>query len=688
MARDTTRRRLLGGIGASVTAGLAGCGSNGGETATGTPTDEATPTSDSTATDATAATETSGPTGSIRVAHLSPNAPNVDVFVDGSAVLEDVPYGTVSGYLAVPAGDREVEIRPVGGDAAVFSGSVSVAADSAYTVAATGEVGEEADESFAPVVTTDDLDDPGSDTARVGLLHASPDAPAVDVTLASSGDAVFDGVAFGETATVEVPAGEYRLEVRGTTESNDGDVVAAFDVELAGGRVYSAFATGYLTADDEPDDPPFDVELIDDTGEREVTAAPAPARVRVAHFAPNAPSVDVLTDQMLAVNDLAYGQVTAYRELTPGGRPIQIRPADDPSTDLFADRVPLTSGVDYTLVATGEVGEEADESFAPVVLRDDDGDPGEETARIRLLHASPDAPAVDVTLASTGEAVFDGVAFGETATVEVPSGGDTLQVRGATESNDGDVVATSEVQLSGGQVYTAFAGGYLTPEDEPGDTPFTIALSNDNEGTAGGLVDKPARLRVAHLSPDAPTVDVAVDGTQVRSDVPFGAVSAYLDVPPGERSVTITPAGGDTPVYSGSVSVESDTPYTLAATGEVSEEGDEPFGPLVLDDGGDYGSDDTIWVRLVHASPDAPAVNVTLSGEDPAFDPVSFGESDTVGAMVVDDAVEVVTADGGELVGQFRVDAGYDDGLVTLFAAGYASVDDEPVDTSFELIAA
>lgn len=232
---------------------------------------------------------------------------------------------------------------------------------------------------------------------------------------------------------------------------------------------------------------------------------------------------------------------------------------------------------------------------------------------------------------------------------------------------------------NGGETATGTPTDEATPTSDPAATDATEATE-----TSGPT----ALLRVAHLSPDAPTVDVFVDGTRVRSDVPFGAVSAYLDVPPGERSVTITPAGGDTPVYSGSVSVESDTPYTLAATGEVSEEGDEPFGPLVLEDGGDYGSDDTIWVRLVHASPDAPAVNVTLSGEKPAFDPVSFGESDTVGAMVVDDAVEVVTADGGELVGQFRVGAGYDDGLVTLFAAGYATVDDEPADTPFEVISA
>jgi hypothetical protein len=42
----------------------------------------------------------------VRVAHLSPDAPNVDVSVNGEpvAALQNVPYGTISPYLSLPAG--------------------------------------------------------------------------------------------------------------------------------------------------------------------------------------------------------------------------------------------------------------------------------------------------------------------------------------------------------------------------------------------------------------------------------------------------------------------------------------------------------------------------------------------------------------------------------------------------------
>jgi hypothetical protein len=47
------------------------------------------------------------PEAQVRVAHLSPDAPNVDVSVNGQpvAALQNVPYGTISPYLPLPAGD-------------------------------------------------------------------------------------------------------------------------------------------------------------------------------------------------------------------------------------------------------------------------------------------------------------------------------------------------------------------------------------------------------------------------------------------------------------------------------------------------------------------------------------------------------------------------------------------------------
>jgi hypothetical protein len=86
-------------------------------------------------------------TGWIRLAHLSPNTPAVDVYLysfgDSTAmiVLHHVAYGTVSPYEQVAAGDYSVAMRGAGSaptSPAVLSTSVDIAAGQAYTVAGMG----------------------------------------------------------------------------------------------------------------------------------------------------------------------------------------------------------------------------------------------------------------------------------------------------------------------------------------------------------------------------------------------------------------------------------------------------------------------------------------------------------------------------------------------------------------------
>src|SRR6266536_3683027 len=68
---------------------------------------------------ASASSATTG-TGWIRLAHLSPNTPAVDVYLysfgnsNAKIVLRHVAYGTVSPYEAVTAGDYSVAMRSAG----------------------------------------------------------------------------------------------------------------------------------------------------------------------------------------------------------------------------------------------------------------------------------------------------------------------------------------------------------------------------------------------------------------------------------------------------------------------------------------------------------------------------------------------------------------------------------------------
>src|SRR5688572_6818439 len=80
----------------------------------------------------------------VRVVHASPDAPAVDVYVDGAKALTNVPFFTASDYLPLPAGEHRFQVTLTGNaaDQAVIDAKATVEAGKAYTVAATGKVTE------------------------------------------------------------------------------------------------------------------------------------------------------------------------------------------------------------------------------------------------------------------------------------------------------------------------------------------------------------------------------------------------------------------------------------------------------------------------------------------------------------------------------------------------------------------
>jgi hypothetical protein len=176
-------------------------------------------------------------TAKLRVVHASPDAPAVDVYVNGELTLENVAFKGNSGYLDVPAGTHNVEVFANGSEYAegegVLQADLTVEAGKAYTVAAANLV-----DALEFVVAEDSMEvSEGKAKVRVG--HLSPDAPAVDVGLIG-GDALFSGAEFpGITDYAELDAGTYDLEIR----LPDGTQVLPLEgTELAAGTVYSVFA--------------------------------------------------------------------------------------------------------------------------------------------------------------------------------------------------------------------------------------------------------------------------------------------------------------------------------------------------------------------------------------------------------------------------------------------------------------
>jgi hypothetical protein len=110
--------------------------------------------------------------------------------------------------------------------------------------------------------------------------------------------------------------------------------------------------------------------------------------------------------------------------------------------------------VDATVVAVGTL-----DSIGVIALADDNTAPAAGNARVRFVHASPDAPAVDIAVKG-GPVLFPNVAFKEFgAYAEVPAGAYDLEVRVA--GTDTVALELPGVTLADGQIVTVFAAGLL-----------------------------------------------------------------------------------------------------------------------------------------------------------------------------------------------------------------------------------
>jgi hypothetical protein len=176
----------------------------------------------------------------VRLAHQSPDTPNVDVYMTSytrpqwKLVLKGVGYGAVSQYQRVQPDRYAVSMRPAGAPASsppVLTTNVNATAGKAFTVAGVGPYA-----GLGLAVINDDLTLPPAGKARVRVLNGSARAKNVEVN-ALNGPTVTNGIAFAKTTPyASVPAGKWTLQVASTAQT---DLKATSAVDIKAGDVYS-----------------------------------------------------------------------------------------------------------------------------------------------------------------------------------------------------------------------------------------------------------------------------------------------------------------------------------------------------------------------------------------------------------------------------------------------------------------
>ncbi|HEX8550885.1 MAG TPA: DUF4397 domain-containing protein [Abditibacteriaceae bacterium] len=222
-------------------------------------------------------------TASLRVLHAVPGAGAVDVYVDGAKVLADtaVNYKTLTPYLVVPSGSRDLKITVAGSTDALATAKITLKRGGFYTAYAF---------KSGDKVALDSLNESSGAALKAGqtriyAIHLSPGAPAVEITTPST--RAKDGTAsllkkleFNTPRNKTVNAGSATLQIR-----NGATLLKEATVAGEAGRRYAVFALGTVGATDAT---AFDVLTVPagPTAPAELQPLPTPVAVPAAAPAP------------------------------------------------------------------------------------------------------------------------------------------------------------------------------------------------------------------------------------------------------------------------------------------------------------------------------------------------------------------------------------------------------------------
>ncbi len=150
-------------------------------------------------------------------------------------------------------------------------------------------------------------------------------------------------------------------------------------------------------------------------------------------------------------------------------------------------------------------------------------------------------------------------------------------------------------------------------------TAISITACSDDENAASPSPTAKANVLVVHASPDAPGVDLLVDNTVAGTNLTFPNNTGYLSVNAGTRNIKVNVTGTSTTVIQANLNLVENKNYSVFAVNQVSA-----IEPLVLEDNLTAPANGKAHVRFIHLSPNAPAVNITLTNGTIVFNNVPF----------------------------------------------------------------
>jgi hypothetical protein len=445
------------------------------------------------------------PSTIVQILHASPDAPAVDVLVNGEVALTGVDYKDSSGWGDFDAGTYSVEVQGIlpGGNAPVIGpADLAFEADTINTVVALNDV-----QNIEPLVLTQPDTPVSAGAARVWVLHAANNVQAlvggpVDVYVTApdadlTAEAPLGSFNFKETLPADGPAeltaGDYQIRV-GVGTPGDANFLLAYDsgtVTLPDGADLVIAAVPNTTLGESP----VSLVVLDSDGSSEILSNGTPAALRVVHASNNTPAVDVFADGAALIEGLEFpnfAPVDGPTEVPAGTYSVAVAPAGAgvEGAAIGPADLEFAAGTTTDVIAVGRLGgTEGTIEELTVTLAGDDPRQIPLFAKVRIVHASvtaaslsPDtvdiyvtAPGTDISDESVAPTLTDVAYLANTGYLSVAGGTYDITVT-VSGSRTPAIGPLQDVVLQDGGIYTVIARDAL-----PGDaaTDLGVILIDD-----------------------------------------------------------------------------------------------------------------------------------------------------------------------------------------------------------------
>ena len=584
----------------------------------------------------------------VLVVHGSPDAPIVDVVESGVGLgtfVDNLAYGTFTNYYELPTANYVLDVKDQTGTTTVARYSAPLSdlflQSDAITVVASGFL-DPTNNSDGPAFGLWVAKATGgaliplplfNPTAKVQVIHNSPDAIASEVDVYINGVKSIDNFAF-RTATpfLDLPAQtSISIDIAPANSTSVAESIYNLTTTLDNTKTYIIVANGIVSATGYSVAPNFALNVFENG--RQFSNDINLVDVLVNHGSPDAPTVDVVETAVPAgtiVNDISYSQFQGYLSLPEVDFTLDIRDATG-ATTVATYLAPFNTfnyaGAAITVVASGFLNPAVNSdgpAFGLWVATAAGGDliplpsPVNPTARLQVIHNSPDAAAQTVDVYVNGDLFIDNFQFRKATEFRtVPAGvALTIDIAPGNSTSVAESIYDITTTLADGETYIAVANGIVSPTGYSVAPNFALNVFAQGRETASNPAE--TDVLVNHGSPDAPTVDVVGTGVgagTIVNDISFPEFQGYLELRNLDFTLEVRDATGTTTVARYLAPLQTlnldGAAITVVASGFLN--------PAVNSDGPAFG----LWVATAAGGDLIPLPTVPLNVNDFNLDQIA-----------------------------------------------------------------